>query len=486
MAKGAAWMVSLRLLDRSIGFVSTLILARLLVPADFGLVAMATVVLHLLMAMSDFSVHVRLVQKPDLDDKDLNGAWSLQLVLGSAQALVVAVSALPAAQFYADFRLVPIMYVLAAIALLRGSRNIGVVMFQREMAFDRDFLLMAIGRIASFAVTISLAILVQSYWALIAGMCTGTIVELVLSYRMHPFRPRFSTERWRDLFAFSKWLLFSNTLWFLGQRSADLILGRVIGARAVGLYSVGAEIGTLPTSELVAPINRAALPGYSRLTETEGALKRGYLDVIGIITIVAVPAGVGISASAEILIPLLLGNKWLDAIPVVHFVALAGAIGALTTNNNAVYMAMGLPRLTTILLAFRLMFLIPGILIGSTVAGVVGVAQAYLTVEATMLFASLAIILNTLKLSLKEYVGVVYRPVVGSAIMYVFLTVVLVPHLETRSQAPVVIDGVVTIILGAIIYVASVGVLWASVGRPIGAESTALAWTRELLVRVKK
>jgi len=480
MAKGAAWTVGLRLFHRGIGFVSTLILARILLPADFGLVAMATVLMAFLSAVSDFSVHVPLIQKQHLDREDMDGAWSLQVVVGLAQAAVLLSLAVPAASFYQEPRVTSVIYALAAIAVLRGFRNIGIVMFQRELKFHREFLLMASQRVVTFVVTLTLALVLRSYWALVAGILAGALAEVALSYAMHPFRPRPSRDRWRALFSFSKWLILNNILNFLGHRGPELVLGRMLGPRAVGLFAVGFEVGTLPTKELVGPINRAALPGYARLREAEGGLRRGYLDVLGLIALVAIPASVGLAATANILIPLLLGDNWLDAIPVVHYLALAGTVGVLMTNNGAVYMALGRPQLVTFLLLGRLSLLVPGILVGAAWGGVTGVAIAYAIVEGLMILPHLLVLSRVLEMPLAAYGAVIYRPVVAAALMYGVLSVWVLPWLGAGQRPVGLVTAAVAVSAGALLYVMGVLVLWWIKGRPAGAERRLWGWLSEL------
>lgn len=483
MAKGAAWMMALRMFNRIVGFVSTLILARVLVPADFGLVAMATVLMAFLSAVSDFSVHVPLIQKSTLDREDLDGGWSLNLLISSAQAATLLVLASPAATFYEEPRVTSIIYALAAMALLKGFSNIGIVMFQRELNFQREFVLMAINRVVTFTVTMTCALLLRSYWALIAGMLSGTITGLILSYVMHPFRPRLCRERWEELFKFSKWMILNNILRFLTMRGPELILGRLIGPRAVGLFAVGYEIGTLPTSELVAPINRAALPGYSRLKEVEGALLGGYLDVLGLIALIAIPAAVGLAATVEILVPVLLGENWLDAIPVMRYLALAGAIGVLMTNNSAVYMALGKPQLITWLSLLKLSLLIPGMFAGAAWDGVTGVAAMYTLVEVLMLVPNLVVLSRTLGVKAAAYAAVIYRPVTGAVLMYGILSICILPWIGAGQNSVGIMIAAAAICTGILFYGACVLALWLAHRRPAGAERRLLSWLTELWIR---
>jgi len=467
IARNAVWTVGFRFFHRTVGFISTLILARLLVPEDFGLVAMATAVQALLLAFSDFSVHVPLVQKPQIDRGHMDSGWTLQAVMGLVQASVLVAFAQTVAGFYDEPRVVPIMYVLAGIAGLMGLRNIGIVMFQREMAFHREFKLKAIRRIVSFIVTLILALIFRSYWALVLGMLVGALTEFALTYVMHPYRPRPAWSLVGELFRFSKWLLVNNVLQFFVDRGPDFALGRLIGAGAVGVFSVGKEVATLPTSELAAPINRAVLPAYARMQEKEGALRQGYLDVVGVLSLIALPAGLGVGATADILIPLLLGANWVSAIPVVKLLAVRGAVNVLNANNGTVFLAMNRPWLITALFGCRLLLLVPGMVLAAIHFGVVGVATVYLVVTVVMLPIMLAVLSWKLHLRVIDYIAAVARPVFAGSIMYATLDLWLVPKL---SNLPLIGGAALAVLAGASLYILTILTVWVVLGRPAGAE----------------
>ena len=195
MAKGAAWMVAMRLSIRFVGIISTIILARLLVPADFGLVAMATMIYGFIEIMSQFSFDVVLIQKQDAEPDYYDTAWTLSILRGLATALVLFAGAGIAADFFGDQRLVEIIYVLCLAAFVGGFTNIGIVDFRKDMNFGKDFQYIVGVKLFSFVVTLVFAFMLRTYWALVIGIASSTLAQLGLSYFMHPFRPRWAFER---------------------------------------------------------------------------------------------------------------------------------------------------------------------------------------------------------------------------------------------------------------------------------------------------
>lgn len=472
IARGAAWMVLFKVLDRSIGLVSTLVLARLLTPADFGLVAMATAVVALVELMSAFGFDVALIQRRDLTRAHYDTAWTFNVILGVGIGVVIAALAIPASEFYREPRLAAIMPVLALSSAVLGCENVGTVDFRKSMNFRREFYFLLGKRLAAFIVTMALAFTLRTYWALVAGIFTGKILAVVLSYMVHAYRPRLSLAASRDLLSFSKWLFLTNMVTFMTNRSGDLILGRTLGAASVGMYSVAYEISILPSTELVAPLNRAALPGYSQIATDHARLRAAFLSVIGMIALLVVPVGVGLAAVASPAVHLLLGPQWTAAIPLIEVLAVIGALVALQSNTNQVLFALGKPRLVLLVNGAGVLFLVPLIYFNSVRIGLTGIAWAYVA-QSIVTFPLLHFVFfRASGTRFADYLATVWRPLVASAIMGAIVTE-LRSLLDAQAVAPVATLAT-CVAAGAIVYVAVVLALWHACRRPAGAERSAL------------
>lgn len=471
IAKGATWMVLLRFCNRTIGFVSTLILARLLLPADFGLVAIASAIVGMLELMGVVGLEMPLIQRIQISRRELDTAWTLQLIMSLVLAVVLTIVARPAAEFYGDPRLAPVCWVLGGTLVCSGVKNIGVVYFRRDLRFHMEFLQMGIPKLLAFAVTVVSALILRSYWALVVGILANRVMDVILSYRLQPYRPWFALSAWRELYSFSAWVYINNFLIFLNNRSPQFVLGKLGGAHDVGVFTISYELASLPTTEMVAPINRAVFPGYARMAEEPGALRRGYLAVAGIVALTALPAAVGIAVSAEVLVPVLLGARWIDAVPLVQMLALAGALSALQTNTGAVYMALGRPWIITVVLGTRIsVLLLPALVYLSSRAGANGAAFAYLAVAAIMIPLGFTVVFRILDVSVHAYVREVYRPVIATAVMFGCIWFGLLPALGLPQAVPTLTDILAILATGVVVYVVIVLALWQVAGRPEGAE----------------
>jgi PST family polysaccharide transporter len=417
VAKGAAWMVSLRLTVRLIGLLNTVILARLLVPEDFGLVALATMFMGALEVFSHFGFDVVLIRDQDSDTRLYNTAWTLSIIRGIVLAILLLVLAAPAGAFLEDARLEGIIYFLAFATFADGIQNIGVVDFRKKLMFHKEFVYMVSEKIGMVAITIPLALLWRDYWALVAGIIAGRWIRVTLSYVLHAYRPRPSLAHWREIIGFSKWLLMNNMFQFIYSRADTFVIGKLLGATSVGLYSVAYELSNLATSELVAPIRRAIYPGYAQLVAHPDQFKKSFLDSFALIVALATPIAAGIGLTAEPMVWILLGEKWLDAIPLMRILAFYGLIVVCTANAWPALIALGRPQVVAWISLGSAVVLVPLLIYAVSAAGTVGAAWAVTFMALLQLTVTLSASIIIIGISLGAVARTVWRTTAAIAAM---------------------------------------------------------------------
>lgn len=470
MAKGAAWMVAFKLLERSIGLVSTIILARLLSPDDFGLVAIATAFLGLLLLLTSFSFDVALIQKQNADRALYDTAWTFNVIFGFMLGILLLGAALPLANFYNESRLETILYIMALGTMISGFSNIGPVAFRKDLEFHKEFYFLLTKKLMSFSVCMIMAFTLRNYWALVWGTFAGNIMEMILSYFVHAYRPRFCLSGRKELFGYSMWLFVNNSIFFTYHRLADFIISKVLGAHILGIYTVAYELSNLPTTEMVAPINRAVLPGYSKMAGDPNALRQGFLNVLSMIALCAMPAGFGIALVSDLMVTVVLGDKWREAVPLIQILAISGAITALQTNTGSLYMALGKPRYLTIIASVNVFLLFIPLLIYLLQAhGVLGIAEAYLFSNLLIWPINFMVVTRLIQLKWRVIFSVLWRPLISCGLMVAGI----VYSRELFQDYLINIDAIRLVIeagLGAIIYVIGVLLFWWLSRRPDGAE----------------
>jgi O-antigen/teichoic acid export membrane protein len=476
VTRGTAWTLSFRLVDRVIGFASTLVLVRVLSPEDFGIVAMAMTLITFLeiLTLTEFSSAI--IQHPSPSRDYYDSAFTLSLVLGAASTIAMLLLAQPIATFFREPRLAPVVMTLSVLPLLDGMFNMGCVDFRKYMQFQKDFIYMTGRKLGGLIVVIPLAFVFKSYWALVGGMIAGRFVGMLLSYFLHPFRPRLSVGSAGPLFRFSRWVILNNGLSFMSTRGAHLIIGRMASASALGTYTVAYEMASLPTTELAAPINRVVFPAYSKLSHEASALRHGFLRVLSLIALVAIPAGLGMAAVAHLFVPVVLGSKWAAATPVIEILAVAGAIYVVQANIESLYFSLGRPRFKALITFLEACLFLPlaYFLLGRY--GLQGVAYAFLTTVCISVPVNFVLATRMIGLPLPNVLAAIWRPIVAGATM-ASVVVYAFPASKVSSSTldnALLLAGAV--IVGIVVYAMAEIALWLLAQRPEGAEQW--AWDR--------
>lgn len=466
IALGAIWMVMMRLAIRFIGLISTLILLRLLAPADFGLVAIVMATVATIELMKAFGFELALIQDQEAGPDEYNTVWTMEILMAAATGLILILVAVPAAAFYEDARLTNMFYVIAAANFVHGFRNVGIVDFRKELQFAREFRFNVAIKVIGFVVTISCAFVLRSYWALIYGIVATKLAAMVLSYTMHPYRPGFSLVSLRKLFRFSRWIFLNNMGILARMRGPDFIIGKVAGTQGLGVYTVAYEISNLATTELIAPINRALLPGFAKIAHDAERARAAFIKAASVMALFSLPAAVGIAATAPLIGPVVLGQKWLSAIPLIEVLALAGVVTAIASPITSCLIAMGRPHVVALLSLCNACVLLPSVAWFGVRGGAAGAAQAVLMTAGLFLPIYFGIAMRFLHLRIRDVFTILFRPALASLLMYWIVRSAL--HL-TGIDA---VDLLLAVGIGATVFGVTILVLWRAMPtRAVSAEA---------------
>ncbi len=475
IVKGTVWLVALRWAARLLGFVSLIILARLLEPRDFGLAALAVMIAGILEHLSDFRTDLALIQNPEAARDHYDTAWTLMLIRGLVLAVLMCLVAQPAAAFLEEPGLEPCVYVLAVAVLIESARNIGTVDFFKELTLDREFKLTIISRLCSFTVVVTLAIILRNYWALIAGVVTYRVMLTILSFRMHPYRPRLHLSRWREIFGFSKWLWLNGVLQYVAYASDVFVLGKLAGASATGLYSVAKRASDLVGSEFVGPVRNALFPGFVQVVKDGPRFRKAFIGSFAIILGIGLPASVGFAVVALPFTEVVLGDKWLAAVPVMQILALNALLIVCIANTQSALFALGRPDLWALVMAVNAVVVVPALILGVNAHGAVGAALG-VTIAAFAAFLAAAVcVIRTVGVSPQEIAMATWRS--GLAAIAMAATVLFIR--DAWPNGPGFIRGageLVTLVgAGGLVYLSVHLLLWCLSGRPKGPEQRVLS-----------
>ncbi|MFN0163534.1 MAG: lipopolysaccharide biosynthesis protein [Burkholderiales bacterium] len=466
IVSGALLVVAMRWTDRLIGFLSTLILARLLLPDDFGVIAMASVIIGLVDVLLNLGVHVPLIQNKNPTQAHYDTAWTLRILQSAATMLLIIVSAPFAARYFNEPRIVDVMMVLAMSLLVGALENIGVVNFQKEMRFAEDFRFLFLRRILAFVVTLVFAFALKSYWALVIGTVIGRIAGVVLSYTMHPMRPRLSLATLREIFSVSQWMLMRNITGYLETRLHLVVVGGREDSATTGAYGLADEVASLPTTELLAPLNRVLFPAFVAVKDNLDELRRIFLLSLSLQSLIGIPAGLGLALVAEQAVPVLLGPNWNVAIPFLQVIAIVNVFNAIGVAGIYVMFALDRVRLTAYYALAQVLVFAAGAYLLFPGTGAFGISLLRMGSAALLIGVFLVMLTRILPgLRLAEMGSAILRPSLATALM---IACVYAGGESLGSTAILVL--IVKIAIGIVVYCAAITTLWWAAGRPPGAE----------------
>ena len=479
LTRGAAWMSSIRVVMRLIGLLNMVILARLLVPEDFGTVAMAMIIIGLLDSISNFSFGLALIRDQKAGRGHYDTVWTLGVIRGIVLAILLLLLADPVAAFFDAAELTQIIYFLAALTFIEGFRNSGVINFHKDLRFDKEFRFVVGRKVATFAATVVLAIVWRNYWALVGGIAVGRVLAVILSYTMQPYRPRFSLSEWHDLFHFSKWLLIKNIIGAVTDRMEHFIVGKLIGAHTLGVYSLADDLSRLPMTLLQWPIGVSLYPGFAKVADNAARLAAMFRDGVALITMLTLPFAAGIFVTADSMVRLAFGSNWLEAIPLVQIISLASIAHIPSALANSIFLATNRPQIVAWVQAMRLVVGLPLMLWGAISAGAHGLAWAVVATAAIVSLIRFTMVLRVLELlRLGEVNATIWRTVAASAIMAVGVTYLDGSWPASSSLTDIAIRFATDALSGAAIYTIILLGLWRLSGSPDGAEKHVISFLR--------
>lgn len=344
--RGGFWIFSLRIVNRLLQLASTVVLARLLSPTDFGLLGIALLTRASLDTFTRTGFGQALVQRRDAVEEYLDAAWTVQALRGLALAAAVYLLAPLSASFFGDPGASDVIRGIALAMLLQGFTNIGTVYLDRNLEFRKQFVLEVSGTIGEVLVGVAAAFALRSVWALVLAFVARYLVRTVVSYLVHPYRPRFrwDTQKSLELYRYGRWVFASAVVAFLATQGDDLFIGKLLGATALGYYQMAFRISNLMATEITTVVTRVTFPAFARLQGHVPKLREGFAQTFDATLAVTLPLAGAIWVLAPAGVELLLGPDWLPAVGALRVLTVAGLLRSLIGTSTPLFRGVGEPQ----------------------------------------------------------------------------------------------------------------------------------------------
>ena len=475
VAKGAAWILGAGLFARLLGFVNTIVVARLLVPEDIGLVAVATVAMQLLQGFSDIGVSQAVVKFQNADRDELDTLFTFSAARGLLIGVILACLAPVMVNVYSEPRMLWVFLGVAAFPVLTGFINPCFYEFERDLRFSKEFISTVVTKFIGVVVSVGVAFYFRTYWAIILGMVVGGGMKLFLSYAMRPYMPRVSMAAFSKVMGFSGWLTGVSFVAALNNKLDIPILARLMGSGSAGVYFLGTQMTELVTSQIALPLTRAIYPGLSSLQSNTDRMRKAYLNGVAALGAFALPAAFGLSFIAEDFTMLVLGEQWLEAIPVIQALAPVIGLQSLFYATQSYAIALGKTRLV-FFREFIFLFVRVPLFIWAVVSyGFQGAIYAVMASAILHVCLNIALYARVSGHNFMDPILAAKRSLASVVAMSLYFLFVREQWIVLESAPAYVQAGVniiTDVLIGGLIYCLTHAGLWYSAGRPAGLERT--------------
>jgi PST family polysaccharide transporter len=351
---GAGWTVSSRLAGRLIDFITILVLARTLTPADFGLTAIATTLTVIVDSVLQVPLIQALTRLQSIRKSHLDTAFTLGVLRGLLLSLIVLGAAWPFAHIYNDNRLIALVAVLAIGPIARSLYSPAIVKYIRQMSFRQVFVAEFLGKIVASMLAISIVYSGGGYWAIAASSVSAPVAMTLISYFIAPYRPRLSLSKFPEFSTFLGWFSTAQIVSTLSWQFDRILLGYTISKSDLGQFAMATDLSDMPTQSLIGPAMQPVMAAFSRIDNDPERLRKAYLKASRFTMMLAAPACIGMSLTSDLIIDVLLGAKWTEAATYLQWLALCTVLIAfyqpvqslaLATNRTNVIFRLSLVEL---------------------------------------------------------------------------------------------------------------------------------------------
>ncbi len=375
-----SWSGAAQFVRQLIWLVLGIVLARLLTPRDFGLIAMIVVLTGFASLFLEAGFGSALIQRKDAGERHLSSVFWLNLSLGAALTLLVGAAAPAIARFYGEPRLVPLTRVVSLTFLFNSLGVVQDALFRKRLDFRAIARADIVSLLVSGAAAVVMALRGFGVWSLVVRVVGTVGLRTVLLWTASDWRPRWRFDRAAvgELFGFGAGQLGSRSVDYWARHADDLLIGKVLGSTPLGIYDKAYQVMLFPLTNVTWVIAEVMFPSLALVQEDSERMGRIFLRTTRVIALVAFPLMIGAFVTARPLVLTVLGSRWLGMVPIVRVIWLAGMAESLVGLAGSLYLAQGEAALK-----FRVRLVVKGLLVAAIIVGlrwgVVGVAIGYTT-----------------------------------------------------------------------------------------------------------
>lgn len=474
---GMRWTAGSKALGQLFAWLGTFLVVRLLSPQDYGVIAVGGFFIVYLLLLSEGGLSDALVRTTAPTRRLLEEVQGVLYLINGGSCIALAAASPLIASYFHEPRLREVLPALSVQFLIVSVGIIPTARLKSEFRFKELSSIDLVQTVLVTLVTIVCALLGLGVWSLVISNLFGLLLRAVLLIRATGefHRPRFHFQEARALSRFSGYVLLEQTAWHIFANADAMIVSKLLGIQATGLYAVANNLASLPANKLSGTFAKLALPAFVQIMDDRQRMFQAYLKGLRLIAVVAFPIGFGLAAVATPAIAVALGPRWSAATPVFAILTLAVPFRLITMLDPGLLLALGLPKAMLQNRLAGLLLLLVFLIVGALQMGLTGIALAWVVAAPTVWIATAAWNCRRLGWRLSSLLNVATRPLAASILMY--LSVLLAERELAAHDAPSAVRLVLEMALGAGIYT----IVTLLIDRPTFMEAWLL--TRDLLRR---
>lgn len=419
--EGSRWVVLSFALTRGLHLLAVIVLARFVTPADWGVVALANIVLGLVLLFFDVGTTTALIQTQESPDNAADCVFYVNLGLGIFWYSLIWVVSPICGDFFNDETLSGVLRVMGTFLLIMPFGSVHQALLTKRLLFKAKFRIEFSAALVGSVVSIALALAEWRVWALVAGGIATQVCLTVLAWATVPWRPRRSPFHFRWTFAsrlarFGGAISVQGWLVWIVNTLDNILIGRWWKASDLGLYELGFRLGTWPSVQITSTFSSFFFPLLSRIQHDPVSVRETYLKALHFVALLTLPIGVGIALTCPLFVPFYLGSNWAASVPVIQYISVYGVLASIGGLMAPLCNALGRPELVIRYLVFSAVTAVPAYVL-AVPYGIEWVATAHLLLACVRLPLDVMIPASLLHLSYRDLWDTVRVQVIACLLM---------------------------------------------------------------------
>lgn len=452
--KGVIWSAIESWARQAISFGIFFLLARLLDPKTFGIVALSSAFLAFLQIFIDQGFSQAIIQRQDIEPEHLDTAFWTNLAISILLVTLTTTTAGLVAELFKEPQLAPIISCLSLGFLLNALSNVQSAIFQRKLAFKTLAIRTLVAVVIGGTVGVIMAFMGFGVWSLVGQQLTNSFIQVLVLWWSSEWHPkfRFSLRHFQDLFYFGINVIGINLCTFFSRRSDDILIGYFLGFSALGYYTVAYRVFSLLTELLTGIVVKVSLPTFAKLQREPERLRNALYKAIELTSLITFPGFLGVVILAPEIVNVVFGEEWKQSIPVMQVLNLAGILYAYFYFNGSLIMALGKPSWKLAIDFVQSIINVVGFAI-SVQWGIVAVAAAFVIRAYLMAPIVVWLIWKLADINVVTYLRQGVVPLAGTIIM--LGTILIIKYFMTNLISSFMLLAI-AIAIGSIVYVLSI------------------------------